>query len=194
MPRWHGHSARDSEHRQDARATRSRAFTLVELILVLVLLAIIATFVAAKMSSFVQGRALNFEARRLLSLTHYAQSRAVSEGVPMLLWVNAAASTYGLTAQSSYNDPEGDAHAVTYTIDPSLRLETPTGEVAPVSEQEDEKLGLTTDGIAYLRFTPDGFFDDTSVSKVTIRQGADAGLELVPTATRLAYEIRPASQ
>lgn len=194
MPRWHGHSARDSEHRQDSRATRSRAFTLVELILVLVLLAIIATFVAAKMSSFVQGRALNFEARRLLSLTHYAQSRAVSEGVPMLLWVNAAASTYGLTAQSSYNDPEGDAHAVTYTIDPSLRLETPTGEVTPVSEQEDEKLGLTTDGIAYLRFTPDGFFDDTSVSKVTIRQGADAGLELVPTANRLAYEIRPASQ
>lgn len=194
MPRWHGHSVRDSEHRQDARATRSRAFTLVELILVLVLLAIIATFVAAKMSSFVQGRALNFEARRLLSLTHYAQSRAVSEGVPMLLWVNAAASTYGLTAQSSYSDPEGDAHAVTYTIDPSLRLETPTGEVTPVSEQEDEKLGLTTDGIAYLRFTPDGFFDDTSVSKVTIRQGADAGLELVPTANRLAYEIRPASQ
>jgi type II secretion system protein H len=189
----HGCRARDSKQGRDAGALRRRAFTLVELILVLVLLAIIATFVAAKMGSFFQGRALNFEARRLLSLTHYAQSRAVSEGVPMIVWVNPADSTYGLTLQASFNDPEGDAHAVTYTADPSVQLQTPQGEVTPESEQQDEKLGVTTDGVMFIRFNPDGFFDEASVSKITLRQGADAGLELVPMTNRLGYEIRPAT-
>ena len=64
------------------RIRPQRAFTLLELILVMFLLAIVAGFVAPQMSSFIRGRNLNFEARRLLSLTHYAQQRAVSEGVP----------------------------------------------------------------------------------------------------------------
>jgi type II secretion system protein H len=169
------------------------AFTLIELIFVLALLAIIATFVAASMGAFFRGRALNFEARRLLSLTHYAQSRAVAEGVPVLLWVNPKDSTYGLTTQSSFNDPDGDVKAVTYTTEPSLTLEVPQGIVAAVSEQEDEKLGITIDGLSYIRFTPDGFYDDSSVKKITIRQGSEAALELVPTANRLAHEIRPAT-
>ena len=87
------------------------------------LLAIIATFVAARMGSFFEGRALGFEARRLLSLTHYAQSRAVSEGVPFILWVNPAESTYGLAIQSTFSDPEADTRAVRYTLDPNLRLD-----------------------------------------------------------------------
>src|ERR1043165_1315216 len=127
----------------------SFAFTLIELIFVLALLAITASLVAAKMGSFFRGRALNFEARRLLSLTHYAQSRAVAEGVPVILWVNQKDSTYGLTTQSSFNDPDGDAKAVTYTAESSLTLEVPTGGTVPVSEQEDEKLGVTVEGLVF---------------------------------------------
>ena len=158
----------------------------------LTLLAIAATFVAANMSSFFRGRMLSFEARRLLSLTHYAQSRAVSEGVPVVLWINPADSTYGLTVQSSFNSPDGDLKAVTYAAESSLRLETPQGEVSAVSEQEDEKLGQPNDGRSFIRFTPDGFFDDSSVSRVTIRQGV-TGLELVPMANHLGFEIRTAA-
>src|SRR5215204_5877849 len=49
---------------------KPQAFTLIELIFVLALLAITALFVTASMGSFFRGRALNFEARRILSLTH----------------------------------------------------------------------------------------------------------------------------
>jgi prepilin-type N-terminal cleavage/methylation domain-containing protein len=175
-----------------ATSGAGRAFTLIELIFVLALLAISALFVTSSMGSFFRGRALNFEARRMLSLTHYAQSRAVSEGVPVVLWIKPENSTYGLTVQSSFNDIEGDTHAITYTTDGSLTLETPTGVVAPTSEQDDEKLGLT-EGLAVIRFTPDGFHDESSVTKITIRQGNEAALELVPTGNRLGYEIRPAS-
>ena len=157
------------------------------------LLAVTAVFVAASMGSFFRGRALNFEARRMLSLTHYAQSRAVSEGVPVIVWINPAESTYGLTIQSTFNDPEGDMRAVTYAVESGLTLETPTSAVVAISEQDDEKLGITTDGLTVIRFNPDGFFDESSVSKIIIRQGAEAALELVPTVNRLGYEIRPAS-
>jgi Tfp pilus assembly protein FimT len=165
---------------------------LIELILVLALLAITAAFVASSMGSFFRGRALNFEARRMLSLTHYGQSRAVAEGVPVILWINPAESTYGLSVQSTFNDVDGDIHAVTYTTEPGLTLETPTGPVAAVSEQDDEKLGLA-EGIVAIRFLPDGFYDESSVAKITIHQGVEAALQLVPTANRLAYEIQPAS-
>jgi prepilin-type N-terminal cleavage/methylation domain-containing protein len=175
------------------RARARRGFTLIELIFVLALLAICAVFVTASMGSFFRGRALNFEARRLLSLTHYAQSRAVSEGVPVILWLKPAESTYGLTVQATFNDPEGDTKAVAYTTEASLKLEIPASGTVPISELDDEKLGLTTEGLFFLRFTPDGFFDDSSISKVIIRQGTEAALELVPTLNRLGYEIRPAT-
>ena len=170
-----------------------RAFTLIELIFVLALLAISAVFVVASMGSFFRGRVLNFEARRILSLTHYAQSRAVSEGVPVILWINPTDSTYGLTVQSSFTDPQGDARAVSYKAESSLTLEAPTDAAAVVSELDDEKLGINDEGQAFIRFTPDGFFDPSSVAKITIRQGTEGGLELVPTVNRLGYEIRPMS-
>ena len=165
---------------------------MIELIFVLVLLSISALFVAASMGSFFRGRALNFEARRMLSLTHYAQSRAVSEGVPVVLWVDPANSTYGLTVQSSFNDAEGDDHAISYAVDPSLKLAAPQVATDAVSEQDDERLGIP-EALSFIRFTPDGFFDDSSVNKITIRLSNEAGLELVPTLNRLGYEIRPAS-
>lgn len=166
---------------------------MIELIFVLALLAICAVFVTASMGSFFRGRALNLEARRMLSLTHYAQSRAVAEGVPVILWLNPADATYGLTVQASYNETEGDPRAVTYAVESGLALEVPPGTGAAVSEQDDEKLGLVPEGLAFIRFTPDGFFDDSSVRKIVIHQGAEAALELVQTVNRLGYEIRPAS-
>lgn len=176
------------------RRGRARAggFTLIELIFVLALLAITALFVTSSMGSFFRGRSLNVEARRMLSLTHYAQSRAASEGVPLVLWINPTDSTYGLSIQSSFNAREGDARAVTYAAEPGLTLEATARTDARISEQEDENLGAA-EGFSFIRFTPDGFFDESGVTKVTIRLSAEDALEMVPTANRLGFEIRPAS-
>ena len=101
------------------------AFTLIELIFVLALLAICATFVAASLGSFFRGRALNFEARRLLSLTHYGHTRAVSEGVPVVLWISAKDSTYGLTEAERRNpDISFDAYLEWCAAQPSSLEET----------------------------------------------------------------------
>lgn len=165
-------------------------FTLVELIVVMVLLLIVASTVAPRMSSFFRGRALSSEARRMLSLINHAQSRAVAEGVPVLLWIDATRSSYGLDVQSSH--ASGQDRSLTYTAEPSLTLETPMTNERPVSESEDETLGLPENTPA-IRFNPDGFFDEASVSRIVIRQGTEGALELIPTANRLGYEIRPAN-
>lgn len=173
------------------RPTRGRrAFTLVELIVVMVLLLIVASMVAPRMSSFFRGRALSAEAQRLLSLIHYAQSRAVADGVPVLLWIDPAASSYGIEIQSGHAGDE--TRLVAYTAEPSLALEAVTAAEAIVSEQEDERLGLP-ENVAAIRFNPDGFFEEGGVQKIIIRQGEEGALEVGPTANRLAYEIRPAT-
>lgn len=174
--------------RQSDPSAPRRAFTLIELIFVLALLAIGAMFIAANVSGFFRGRALNFEARRMLSLANYGHSRAVSEGVPVVLWINAKDSTYGLTVLSSFTGTEGDARETRYTLEPSLTVEAASASDAPVSELDDEKLGLP-EGIVAIRFNPDGFIDESSVQKITLKLGQDAALALVPTANRLSYEI-----
>src|SRR6266705_1192 len=83
-----------------ARA-RSSAFTLIELILVMAILTVAVSITAPTLGRFFSGRALDSEARRLLALTHNGQSRAVFEGVPIELWVDARQRTYGLEAEYS---------------------------------------------------------------------------------------------
>ena len=90
-------------------ALQNRAFTLIELILVLALLVIITSLAAPAMANFIRGRALDSEARRLVALMHAGQSRAVSEGMPMVLWVDEKQGAYGLEAETTEQDrrPEG---------------------------------------------------------------------------------------
>src|SRR3954463_14446446 len=77
------------------------AFTLIELILVMAILTIAVSITAPALANFFHGRVLDSEARRVLALTRQGQSRAISEGLPMDLWVDAAQAQYGLEADSS---------------------------------------------------------------------------------------------
>ena len=96
---------------------------MIELIFVMVLLAIGSAMVAPSMASFYRGRMLSSEAKRVLALVHYGQSRAIAEGVPVLLWINAKDSTYGLRVTSA--ELEGGGHATSFTADATVTLDTP---------------------------------------------------------------------
>ena len=96
-------------HRQHFGAVRS-AFTLVELIIVMTLLVVVVSVAAPSLAGFFRGRAVEAEARRMLSLTRLGQSRAASEGVPMVLWVDTTEKKYGLEEDSSFTD--NDTRAV----------------------------------------------------------------------------------
>lgn len=167
-------------------AHRRRAFTLVELILVLALLAMAVAVAAPSLSRFFTGRALDNEARQLLALTRYAQSRAVSEGVPMLLWLRPETGAYGLTAETAFTDE--DVRAVRYELDDSLRLEA--APLDPAVESHWRQAALATGGQRSIRFTPDGFVDENSPRWVSLQtaNGNDATW-LVLADNRLRYEL-----
>ncbi len=110
-----------SDQIKSVEAPGPRAFTLIELILVMALLVIVIAVAAPSLSRFMRGRTLDSEARRFVSLTRYGQSRAVSEGVPVVLWINTRQGSYGLRQEAGYT--EQDAKAVDFLLGKDLRVE-----------------------------------------------------------------------
>jgi type II secretion system protein H len=165
------------------RATPAAAFTLIELILVLTLLAILTSLAAPSLSSFFRGRALDSEARQLLSLTHAGQSRAVSDGFPMLLWFDSQAHAYGLveeTASPDRSSQDADPKAENFDFDDSLQIEPVNAAPLPVNGRS----------LPAIRFLPDGTIDDRSASAVRLTAPSGETLWLVEATNHLSYEIR----
>lgn len=156
-----------------------RAFTLIELILVLALLAIITSLVAPAMSNFIRGRALDAEARRLVALTHAGQSRAVSEGMPIMIWVNEKENSYGIEAETPGKD--GDAKAERFQVDDTLTIAV-------------MKLGsgaqTTIHNLPAIRFLADGTIDESSPQTLHLTHANGGELWLIELRNRTGYEIR----
>jgi type II secretion system protein H len=155
-----------------------RAFTFIELILVMALLVVMISVSAPMLSSFFRGRTLDGEARRLLALTHAGQSRAIAEGFPMLLWLDAEQHAYGLEQEMPPKD--GDGKAIEFELDDSVTL-TP-GKSNPVAVH-----GKTLPAI---RFLPEGIIDETSPAALRLDGVDNTTLWLVQTTNRANYEIR----
>ena len=157
----------------------ARAFTLVELILVLALLGIITSLVAPAMSNFIRGRALDSEARRMFALIHAGQNRAVSEGMPMVLWVDEKKNSYGLEAETVGQN--GDSKAENLTVDETLSLAVMnSGGTAPT----------TLRGLPVIRFVPDGSIDEKSPQTLRLTDYAGISRWLLQSKNRMGYEIR----
>ncbi len=154
-----------------------RAFTLIELILVMALIAVAVSMVAPHLSDFVRGRSLDSEARRMLALTDAGGSRAVSEGMPMVLWFNQKQNTCGLEQETPPKG--GDTKAEDVSINEDVA-------VTPVSSGS---AGVTTfNHLPAIRFLPDGTIDENSPQAVQLKQGNDV-LWLVQQQNHTGYEI-----
>jgi type II secretion system protein H len=162
-----------------SRVTRhSPAFTLIELMLILALLVIITSLAAPGVANFVRGRALDSEGRRLYALMHAAQSRAVSEGMPMVLWVNVQKNAYGLQAETTGKD--GDPDAENLTLDSTLKITVQNGTVITPT---------TFNNFPAIRFQPDGTVDENSPQVLQLTDAAGVSRWLVETGSRTGYEV-----
>jgi len=163
---------------QPSKRPERGGFTLIELILVLALLVVITSLVAPAMSNFIRGRALDSEARRMLALLHAAQSRAVSEGMPMLVWLDEKTGAYGLEAETPGQN--GDAKAEHLSVDSTLQLVVKSGT-----------MGLTTlRTMPAVRLLADGTVDEKSPPTLQLTDSAGFSLWLVEARTRTGYEIK----
>jgi prepilin-type N-terminal cleavage/methylation domain-containing protein len=176
----------------------SSAFTLIELILVMAILTMAVAVTAPVLSHFFRGRALDSEARRLLALARSGQSRAVSEGIPVDLWVNAEQGTYGVQLEPSYEP--SDPKAVELNLDSGLQIEVVTrAAAAPVKTVSSGRLASTASvprvalahpSLPTIRFLPDGSISESSPEKLRLSGREGASLWLAQSSDHLAYEIR----
>jgi type II secretion system protein H len=155
-----------------------RAFTLIELILVLALLVISVSIVVPRMSGFVRGQALDSEARRLMSLMHAAESRAVSEGMNMALWIDDKQNLYGMEQESP--GKSGDLKAQEFTLDSNVKLSIATPGTGAA---------VTFKNLAAIRFQPDGTVNEGSPKRLKIEDAAGHALWLVQKQTLRGYEV-----
>jgi type II secretion system protein H len=182
-----------------SRGRSQAGFTLIELILVMAILTMAVSVTAPTLAHFFRGRTLDSEARRLLALTRNGQNRAVSEGIPMNLWVNSAAGTVGLDAEPSFETD--DPRAVEFAIDSGLQVEvvrqplasslaTNTSRIQPISTASVAPVKLTHPNLPTIRFLPDGTLGENSPQslRLTGRDGVSLLVALAPD--RLSYEIR----
>jgi prepilin-type N-terminal cleavage/methylation domain-containing protein len=182
-----------------------RGFTLIELILVMALLTIVISLTAPRLSRFFHGRTLDSEARRLLALTRSGQSRAVSEGVPMDLWVDAGQGTFGLEAEPSYET--SDPKAVDFTLDSGLQLEVVNKTVvAPAntaitinpmqrtSTASVPRVNLVHANLPTIRFLPDGSIGEASPQMLHLASSDGGSLWLAQARDGASYEIRSTDQ
>jgi type II secretion system protein H len=178
LPKLGGDSALALRH-----SVFQRGFTLIELILVLALLVIITSLAVPSMARFIRGRALDSEARRLLSLMHAGQSRAVSEGAPMVLWVDEKGGAYGLEAETSGQN--GDAKAEDLTVDSTLAISVQN--LATGAQ-------VTFKNLPAIKFLPDGLVDEDSPRTLQLVDADGFARQLALNRMRSGYEISDRAQ
>jgi type II secretion system protein H len=149
-------------------------FTLVELIIVLALLAVVTAIAMPSLSRSLHQRNLNDEAARLLAMTEYGRDEAVSQGVPMTLWLDPKGQRFGVEAKLGY---EGDAARVKqFALNPDVHFEADR----PV----------THDGVAdVMEFAPDGALSSTSIDVIRLVDRFDSAISLARTSDGWSYEI-----
>ena len=163
-------------------------FTLVELMLVMALLIVVLAVTFPSLQNFFRGRTLDSEARRFLTLTKYGQNRAVSEGVPMLLWIDSPKGLYGLQMQPGYTDL--DSNAVQFQMPESLSIQVMANQSSILSQsnlwtQSSARLGK----LPAIRFLPDGFIAETSPERISLKEKNMEPIWVGESTNRLKYEI-----
>ncbi len=185
--------------RQDARCPnwQSSGFTLIELILVMTILTIAVSVTAPRLTGFFRGRALDSEARRLLALTRQGQSRAVSEGIPVELWVDAQNRKVGLEAEPSYEAEDGKAEE--FTLDSDIQIEAVSSIIARPStnRMSSTRVGpvLTKTLLSRhpelprIRFLPDGSIAESSPRRVTLTGSDGFAIGVAQSVDGSCYEV-----
>jgi type II secretion system protein H len=171
------------------RSTLSRAgFTLLELIVVMSMLTVVIALAAPSLSGFFRSRTLDSEARRVLSVIRLGQTRAASEGVPMVFWVDPEMRRYGLREADGYS--ERDLKEIEFQMNQDLNFEllsTPRFEEPRQNEQSLPK------NVSTIRFLPDGTFSESSLPAILLVRTNIETLIITQTMNRLSYEILPES-
>lgn len=162
-----------------AKARTHSAFTLLELILVMVLVAITMALAAPSLKGFTDAQRVRNAAGTVLALIQYARTQAVAEGRPYRLEIDTARRAFRLTAQqgADFVSPATDA-ARDYTLDADMNVQV---------------AGTNASGTAntsYITVRPDGFADPGAI-RITGPRGF--ALDVAADSAADLYSVRSVS-
>ncbi len=111
---------------------RAAGFTLLELILVMLIMAILAALLVPSLSGFAAGRRTSHAATLVLSLANYARTQAMAEGTTYRLNFDAGRGTVWLTEQKegAFVPPTNPGYDEHFPLPDGVRM---TVDVAPGS-------------------------------------------------------------
>jgi type II secretion system protein H len=164
------------------------AFTLIELILVMTVMLIVLSLVFPSLKGFFRGRNLDNEALRFLALTRYGQSRAINEGVPVELWINPKAGSYGLEAVSGYAQTQTKPEE--YSLDSTVQIAFSAPSSVMTRSNYWSQAKSQFGAAARIRFQPDGFISDRSPQNIYLRQGKESQIWIAEAPSHLEYDIK----
>ncbi len=149
-------------------------FTLVELVVVMALLAIVAALSAPAMSRSIRARNLNGEAARFVAATEYARDEAVSQGLPMTVWIDPATQHFGIAPRAGYEGVESRDREFAVNTDIHFELESATagGELVQAVE-----------------FSPDGTPTTTSLESLRVVDRFENEVTVARTKDGWSYEV-----
>jgi type II secretion system protein H len=160
--------------RKNDPTAKGGAFTLLELICVMALLAAILAFSAPSLARSLRERHLEDEAARFLALTEYARNEAISRGIPMTIWLEPETGRFAATPADGFDD--GAARGREYTLGGEIQMEV----VAGVNARAEASAII---------FGPEGTLDPQSVESVRMRDRFNSALRIDRTEDSWGYEI-----
>lgn len=171
------------------KSNRAGAFTLIELIIVMAMLVTVIAVTFPTLQRFFRGRTLESETRRFLTLTRYAESRAVGEGIPMVVWIDANNRSYGLEAQAGFL--EKDDKAVSYELDERVEMEidSQAANRAMLRLEQQRRRPIRIGATSEITFMPDGSIDVMSVETVRFIDADNAELLVRRAKNGLEFEV-----
>jgi len=155
------------------------------LILVMAMIVIGVSFITPHLGGCFRGSTLNSEARQIISMAHAAQSRAVSGGVPVILWIDKDKNSYGIQEEPGYTDK--DPKAEEYAVNENLKIQIGDDDAAiaqPTEMSSDPHMNLP-----HVTFLPDGTIADGSPKTITLVDNNGPKVSVTQTRDRSAYEI-----
>ena len=150
-------------------------FTLVELVVVMALLAIVAALSVPAMSRSIRARNLNGEAVRFIAATEYGRDEAVSQGVPMTVWIDPATQRFGVEPRAGFEGVESRNREFAVNADIHFEMDSAAAGGGIVQAVE---------------FAPDGVPTTASLETVRLVDRFESEVIVVRTKDGWSYEIQ----
>lgn len=138
------------------------------------LLAVIAAFSAPSLARSLRQRNLDGEAARLLALTEYGRDEAISQGVPMTVWVDPKGQRMGVEPKTGYDGD--DARSREFELNADIHFEL-------------DRTATQGGVVAAMEFSPDGTPSPSSIDAVRLVDRFQSQITVSRTSDGYSYEI-----